>query len=95
MTVLSTRPSRRITKRKRKSTKSSPAYQFSVVIEPDEGGFHVYVPSLPGCHSFGSTLEQARANIVEAIELHIEGLVENRLPVPVDRVVVERLVLAV
>ncbi len=94
MTVLSPRPNRRYAKRKRKSTKSSPAYQFSVVIEPDEGGFHAYVPSLPGCHSFGNTLEQTRTNIVEAIELHIEGLVENKLPVPVDRVIVERLVLA-
>ncbi len=47
-------------------------YQFTVVIEPDEGGFHAYVPSLPGCHTFGDTVEEARKNILEAIELHTE-----------------------
>ncbi|MEK7440547.1 MAG: type II toxin-antitoxin system HicB family antitoxin [Chloroflexota bacterium] len=51
--------------------------EFSIVIEPDEGGFHVFVPALPGCHSFGETVEEARKNIVEAIDLHVEGLVEN------------------
>jgi predicted RNase H-like HicB family nuclease len=60
-------------------------YQFTVVIEPDEDQFHAYVPSLPGCHSFGSTVDEARANIAEAIELYIEGLVEDGEPVPVER----------
>jgi len=46
-------------------------YQFTVVIEPDEEAFHAYVPTLPGCHTFGSTIDEARANIAEAIELHI------------------------
>lgn len=52
-------------------------YQFTVVIEPDEGQFHAYAPSLPGCHSFGATVDEARSNIAEAIELYIEGLVED------------------
>lgn len=81
-------------KRKAKSIKPK-AYQFSVVIEPDEDGYHVFAPALPGCHSFGETIEAARQNIIEAIELHIEGLIENGLTVPVDRVVMDRLVLAV
>jgi len=29
--------------------------QFTVVLEPDRDGFHAYVPTLPGCHSFGLT----------------------------------------
>lgn len=49
-------------------------YQFTVVIEPGEDQFHAYVPSLPGCHSFGSTVDEAGANIAEAIELYIESL---------------------
>lgn len=78
---------------KRNAKPSKPAaYQFSVVIEPDEEGFHVFVPALPGCHSFGESIEEARKNIIEAIELHVDGLVENGLPVPVDRVVTDRLV---
>jgi predicted RNase H-like HicB family nuclease len=46
---------------------------FKVVLEPsDEGGFTVYVPSLPGCVSEGDTREEALANIREAIELYLE-----------------------
>ena len=52
-------------------------YQFTVVIEADEDQFHAYVPSLPGCHSFGSTVDEARANITEAIEVYLEGLLED------------------
>ncbi len=44
-----------------------------VVFEPsDEGGYTVYVPALPGCLSEGDTLEEARQNIREAIELYLE-----------------------
>lgn len=47
--------------------------KFKVVLEPsDEGGFTVYVPSLPGCISEGDTEEEALKNIKEAIELYLE-----------------------
>lgn len=47
--------------------------KLKVVIEPsDEGGFTVYVPSLPGCISEGDTKEEALTNIKEAIELYLE-----------------------
>ena len=49
-------------------------YQFTIVIEPDEEVFHAYVPALPGCHTFGDTVEEAQNNIVEAITLHLECL---------------------
>jgi predicted RNase H-like HicB family nuclease len=52
-------------------------YQFTVVIEPDEKGYHAYVPALPGCHSFGDTVEEAQTNILEAIEVHIETMLED------------------
>jgi predicted RNase H-like HicB family nuclease len=60
-------------------------YQFTVVIEPDEDGFHAYVPALPGCHTFGDTLDEARANVVEAMELHIESMQQDGEPIPVER----------
>ena len=45
----------------------------SVVLEPsEEGGYTVYVPSLPGCLSEGETKGEAFANIREAIELYLE-----------------------
>lgn len=47
--------------------------KFKVVLEPaEEGGYVVYVPSLPGCISEGDTKEEALANIREAIELYLE-----------------------
>ena len=49
-----------------------------VVLEPsDEGGFTVYVPSLPGCISEGETVDQALANIREAIELYLEPVEDS------------------
>ncbi len=46
--------------------------KLQVVLEPsDEGGFTVYVPSLPGCISEGETEGEAIANIREAIELYL------------------------
>ena len=47
--------------------------KFNIVLEPsDEGGYTVYVPSLPGCISEGNTIEEAIANIKEAIKLYLE-----------------------
>ncbi len=47
--------------------------KLQVVLEPsDEGGYTVYVPSLPGCVSEGDTEEEALINIREAIELYLE-----------------------
>ena len=60
-------------------------YQFTVVIEPDEDGYHAFVPALPGCHTFGATLDEARTNIAEAIELHIESMQHDGESIPVER----------
>lgn len=47
--------------------------KLEVVLEPgDEGGYIVYVPSLPGCISEGDTPEEAQTNIRGAIELYLE-----------------------
>ena len=47
--------------------------KLNVVLEPqEEGGYTVYVPSLPGCISQGETYKEAVANIKEAIELYLE-----------------------
>ena len=48
--------------------------KLKVVLEPSEdGGYTVYVPSLPGCISEGDTREEALANIREAVELYLES----------------------
>ncbi|KXK07060.1 MAG: hypothetical protein UZ17_ACD001000176 [Acidobacteria bacterium OLB17] len=60
-------------------------YEFTIVIEPDDAGFHAFVPALPGCHSQGSTLDEARANIAEAIELHVESMIEDGEEIPLEK----------
>jgi predicted RNase H-like HicB family nuclease len=53
------------------------------VIYPGEDGYWVAeCPSLPGCISQGKTKEEAVENIREAIELYIEALKEDNLPIP-------------
>ncbi len=59
-------------------------YEFTIIIEPDEGGFHAFVPALPGCHSFGETVEEARQHIAEAIELHVESMLEDGESIPTE-----------
>jgi predicted RNase H-like HicB family nuclease len=56
-----------------------------VVLIPEEGGgYSVLVPSLPGCHSQGDTLEEALENVKEAIELWIEDALEHGETIPED-----------
>ena len=50
------------------------ARKASVVIEKDDNGFYAWCPELKGCQSQGATLEEAIANIKEAIELYLETL---------------------
>jgi predicted RNase H-like HicB family nuclease len=64
--------------------------KLKVILEPsDEGGFTVYVPSLPGCISEGDTLEEALENIREAIDLYLE---EEPLVLPEKAQVLELVV---
>ena len=52
--------------------------RFKVVLETaEEGGYTVFVPSLPGCVSEGDTKEEALKNIREAIELYLESKDED------------------
>jgi len=57
--------------------------RFKVVLEPqEEGGYTVYVPSLPGCVSQGETIQEAMTNIKEAIGLYLESFKERKLSLP-------------
>jgi predicted RNase H-like HicB family nuclease len=52
--------------------------RIKVLLEAsDEGGYTVYVPSLPGCISEGETAEDALTNIREAIELYLEPVEDD------------------
>ena len=52
--------------------------RIKVILEPsDEGGYTVYVPSLPGCISEGETIEEALKNIREAMKLYLEPVEDD------------------
>ncbi len=51
---------------------------LKIVLEPsDEGGYTAYVPSLPGCISEGDSLDEAMANIREAIDLYLDTVEDD------------------
>ncbi len=55
--------------------------KIRVVLEPsDEGGYTAYVPSLPGCISEGENVQEALANIEEAIGLYLEPVEDDFVP---------------
>ena len=63
--------------------------RYEVIIERAPGNYAAWVPNLPVCFSVGDTLEEMRAMIKEAIELHIETLVEFGDPIPPKSSLVE------
>ena len=61
-------------------------YHYTIILhpEPEEGGYSVTVPALPGCFAQGDTLEEAVAMARESIAVHIEGLIEDGEPIPTE-----------
>ncbi len=57
-------------------------YTVILLPEPEEGGFSVLVPALPGCLTQGETIEEALANAREAIGLHLRALSRHGEPIP-------------
>lgn len=59
-------------------------YSFEIVIEKEaeDEGYFAYSPSLPGCFSNGKTIEEAKRNIREAVQLHVDLLLSHRQPIP-------------
>jgi antitoxin HicB len=62
-------------------------YKYTIILDPDpdEGGYTVTVPTLPGCVTQGETLEEAIAMAKDAIRLYIETLIDLGEPVPEER----------
>ena len=64
--------------------------RFPVVLHTDDGvRFGVTVPDLPGCFSAGDTFDEALDAVVEAIDLHLEGIVEEGGEIPAPRAIAE------
>jgi predicted RNase H-like HicB family nuclease len=56
--------------------------KYTVIYERGPASWGAYVPDLPGVISVGDTREEVELLIREAIELHLEGLREEGLPIP-------------
>ena len=52
-------------------------HTYSLTIEPHEGGYLAYFPSLPGCNTWGTTYEEAVKCAEEALSLYLETLAEH------------------
>ena len=57
-------------------------HKYLIVIEIAEGNYSTYSPDLPGCVATGSTPEEAKDNMHDAIRMHLEGLKEDGQPIP-------------
>ncbi|MBI2304913.1 MAG: type II toxin-antitoxin system HicB family antitoxin [Chloroflexi bacterium] len=65
-------------------------HHYTVILEREEdGGYHAFCPSLKGCHTQGDTLEEALANVREAIEAYLESLQKHGEAVPVEDILIK------
>lgn len=64
-------------------------YTFRTLIEPDEKGYHGFVPLLRGVHTVGKTIEDTKRNLNEAIRCHLEGLLKDGILPPQEQDAIE------
>jgi predicted RNase H-like HicB family nuclease len=57
-------------------------HRFLIVIEKGKRNYSAYSPDLPGCIATGKTRDQVTRRMHHAIEMHVQGMREDRLPVP-------------
>ena len=63
--------------------------RYAIVIEKGPTSYGAYVPDLPGCVAVGNSAAEVRFLIAEAIPIHLEGLMEDGLPIPSSESVCE------
>ncbi len=69
-------------------------HRFLVVIEKAGSNYSAYCPDLPGCIATGETREEAEANMHWALQLHVEGMIEDGEPIPDSAALAEYMVVA-
>ena len=57
-------------------------YRFLIVIEKANGNYSAYSPDIPGCVATGDTYEETEQNMYDAIDMHVEGLLEDGISIP-------------
>ena len=56
--------------------------RYAIILEPCGGSWSAHVPDLPGCVATGASIEETKARLRQAIEMHLAGLREDGLPIP-------------
>lgn len=56
--------------------------KYAFVIESGANNLSGYVPDVPGCIATGQSVDEVCQRLQEALELHVEGMVEDGLPLP-------------
>ena len=57
-------------------------HRYLIVIEKANGNFSAFSPDVPGCVATGATQENTESEMRAAIQMHLEGLKEDGLPIP-------------
>ena len=57
-------------------------YRFLIVIEKTKSNYSAYCPDLPGCVATGKTAQETELNMHEALEMHVQGMIEDKMPIP-------------
>ena len=70
-------------------------YRYLVVIEKANGNYSAYAPDLPGCVATGRTVEETEQRMHEAVKLHLQGLLEDGVPVPNSQTLSEYIAVSV
>jgi len=65
-------------------------FSYRILLRPEpEGGYTVIVPSLPGCITYGKSIEEARKMALDAIKAYLESLKKHGEPIPDDSEILE------
>jgi predicted RNase H-like HicB family nuclease len=65
-------------------------YEFTIRMEYTPDGYLVTVPALPGCFTWGETVEEAQAMAKDSILAYLESLAADNEPIPIDMSQVDR-----
>jgi predicted RNase H-like HicB family nuclease len=66
--------------------------KYLVVYEKTKTGFSAYVPDIPGVIATGKSKKLTEKNIFGAIQFHLEGLKDEKMPIPKSQAESEMLV---
>ncbi len=69
----------------KRSGKTKEKYSYQIVLRPEpEGGYTVVVPSLPGCVTYGRTVEEANRMAEDAIRGYLESVRKTKEHFPTE-----------